>query len=289
MVRTVSALWFSPVKSLHGVDLEEARIGIRGIIDDRMWMVVDANTKVFLTQRQIPRMALIHQSLDRGGLGLSASSRKLAVSSSASAEDHYEVGIGFKELKWYPAVDCGEDAADWLSEFLERAVRLVRFPGKGVRYAPRGTARIAWHDGYPFLIASKASLEERNRRGNAVPMSRFRPNITVAGTEAHEEDHWRKIKIGDVVFEGMTLCGRCAVVNTNQETGERDPSGSTSQNFRTLSHYRQLKTLLEGEAYQKYSFYEEDDPNKICFARNFNHRGTGTIWVGDNVEVLEWD
>jgi MOSC domain-containing protein len=58
----VSALHFYPVKSCAGTALQQAEIGPRGIAHDREFMVVGADHR-FLTQRELPRLALIGPKL----------------------------------------------------------------------------------------------------------------------------------------------------------------------------------------------------------------------------------
>ncbi len=55
----VSKLCFYPVKSLHGITVDEAELTVRGLKYDRNWMITD-ETGHFLTQRIIPKMASIH-------------------------------------------------------------------------------------------------------------------------------------------------------------------------------------------------------------------------------------
>jgi uncharacterized protein YcbX len=55
-------------------------------------------------------------------------------------------------------------------------------------------------DGYPFLVTSEASLAELNRRlqaaGHApVGIERLRPNLVLAGVEAHDEDRLAELRI----------------------------------------------------------------------------------------------
>ena len=42
-------------------------------------------------------------------------------------------------------------------------------------------------------------------------MDRFRPNITVRGTEAWAEDSWKALKIGSIGFSSSMPTGRCTV------------------------------------------------------------------------------
>jgi uncharacterized protein YcbX len=52
-------------------------------------------------------------------------------------------------------------------------------------------------------------------------MERFRPNLVVSGTEAWAEDGWRRVRIGEVTFRVVKLCGRCVVTTLDQESGGR--------------------------------------------------------------------
>ncbi|WP_404814087.1 MOSC domain-containing protein [Kitasatospora fiedleri] len=87
-------------------------------------------------------------------------------------------------------------------------------------------------DGFPLLLTTTASLDELNariaadhpddpRKGAALPMERFRPNLVVSGTAPWAEDGWRRIRVGGLEFRVAKPCGRCVVTTTDQETGER--------------------------------------------------------------------
>jgi uncharacterized protein YcbX len=52
--------------------------------------------------------------------------------------------------------------------------------------------RVSLADGYPLLLATQASLDLLNERLRVpVGIERFRPNLVISGTAAHEEDNWR--------------------------------------------------------------------------------------------------
>src|SRR5688572_27762421 len=67
----VSGLFIYPVKSLRGFSVSRAEIDALGFVGDRRFMVVDENGS-FLTQRTLPRMALIETQLTDDTLMLSA-------------------------------------------------------------------------------------------------------------------------------------------------------------------------------------------------------------------------
>ena len=62
---TVSRLFVHPVKSCAGVALHEAALMDTGLDLDRAWMVVDEGGQ-FVTQRELPRMALICAASNSG-------------------------------------------------------------------------------------------------------------------------------------------------------------------------------------------------------------------------------
>ena len=55
---TIERLFVYPVKSCAGIEVQQALLTEAGLDLDRAWMVVD-DEGVFLTQRTLPRMALI--------------------------------------------------------------------------------------------------------------------------------------------------------------------------------------------------------------------------------------
>jgi len=65
----VRSLLFYPVKSCAGINLTTSEIGLRGIKNDRIFMLVD-NEGTFLTQRKCPKMALVRTALREGILTL---------------------------------------------------------------------------------------------------------------------------------------------------------------------------------------------------------------------------
>ena len=58
----ISGLYVYPIKSCAGVAVQDAILTETGLEFDRAWMVVDDKGE-FLTQRELPRMALIQPTL----------------------------------------------------------------------------------------------------------------------------------------------------------------------------------------------------------------------------------
>ena len=136
-------------------------------------------------------------------------------------------------------------------------------------------------DGFPVLIASEASLEALNQKlvkgGNEkIPMRRFRPNIVVKGNslKPFEEDQWKVIAIGNVVFAIVKACPRCKQSCTDQATGVVSPQ---MEPLTTMASFRRSKG-------------DKPSNGSVFFAQNAIPIGKlegETIQVGDSVQVLE--
>ena len=59
----ISEINIYPIKSLKGISLDSAVVEARGLQNDRRWMLVDENNQ-FLSQREIPAMALVKIGID---------------------------------------------------------------------------------------------------------------------------------------------------------------------------------------------------------------------------------
>ena len=245
----IGQLWVHPVKSCAGVRVPAARLLLTGLEGDREWMVVDTEGE-FVSQRELPRMALVqprldgtHLHLDAPGLPTITLPRHAPRTASAMTVRVWDDTV--------PALDLGEAAAQWLSQCLGQQpdtpaglqqLRLVQFDTARAATRPR-LSSAKWTggqavpnqfgDGFPLLVASQASLDGLNTRLNAqglpvVDMRRFRPNLVLAGVEAHDEDRLEGLAIeaeahGTThrVFVALTKpCARCPIPDVNPDTAE---------------------------------------------------------------------
>ena len=271
----LSALLIHPVKSLRGCAVGSAAIDERGIVGDRRFMVTGPDG-AFLTQRTLPRMALVATRLDDEHLTLHAAGHGSVRVQRAGDPGADRIRVSVWQSEGLLAEDCGEEAAAWLSGFLAARCRLVRAGAdfrRPVRRAPAGFGdrQVGFADAFPGLLLSEASLAGLNDRlvengAEAVPMDRFRPNLVIAGATPHAEDAWNRVRIGDIFFRSAGPCARCVVTTTDQETGERGP-----EPLRTLAGYRR----------------DPAKPEDVNFGLNVIPETTGgTIRVGDPVTVF---
>ena len=263
---TLSAISIYPVKSLRGCDTPAAQVERMGLEGDRRLMLVDPQGR-FLTQREHARMALIRPSLENDHFRLEAPGRKPFSGRLRHSGQHMNVEIWSSSA--VDAVDQGDEAAEWLSSFLEMPARLVRMAPDYKRqvsqeYAVNTDDHVSFADAYPLLIISQPSLDDLNSRlETPILMNRFRTNLVVSGCEPFAEDTWKRIRIGSVTFALVKLCARCNVPTINQETGEsgKEPS-------KTLATYRKMN-------------------GKIMFGVNIIPLNTGRIETGQEVVILE--
>lgn len=74
MVIEISQLNFYPIKSCRGTTLDTAEVGLRGLLHDREWLIVNAELNNMITQREVAKMCLINPEIlaDENALKLSA-------------------------------------------------------------------------------------------------------------------------------------------------------------------------------------------------------------------------
>lgn len=244
----IASLHVYPVKSCRGIDLQRARVTATGLEWDRRWMIVDANRR-FVSQRENPRLAGITVTVG-SALRLSASGLpELAVDPRHGGE-RYDVRIWDDVV---PGIDAGDDVADWLLAALGAPLRLVRIDDAAGRnaepaFAGPGPNPVTFADAYPFLLISKASLEDLNHRLPApLPMNRFRPNIVVEGVPAYAEDAMSVFRFGRVAIRGVKLCTRCSITTTDQETFVRDAAQEPLRTLKTYRYDRALRGVVFGQ------------------------------------------
>lgn len=230
---TVSSLFLHPIKSCAGIAVDEALLVDTGFEFDRAWMVVDAEAREFVSQRELPRMALVQPTLRTSDLLLRAPGMLALHLQLDAVEAPLRVRVWDDEVAAY---DMGDLAAQWFSDFLGRRVRLARFDPEAKRLSSAQwtgdiEARNAFSDGFPLLVASTASLAELNRRlatagQGPVAMNRFRPNVVIDGLrDPHGEDFIDTLTLaspdGDIVLKLVKPCGRCTIPDVDPVTAEQ--------------------------------------------------------------------
>ena len=252
----IAALHYYPLKSARGIELERARLTNAGFEDDRRWMLISGAGR-FLTQRELPRLALLEARLSPGELLLTAPQQP-QISIPLSRQGQRRTVTVWRDQ--CEAFDEGDEVAAWLQAFLGCECRLVRFDPAHRRLSEREwsgefEADVRFSDGFPILVLNSASLADLNQRLVVpLPLNRFRPNLVLEGLQPYDED-----RIDELLGDGVRLklvkpCTRCRITATNQDTGEFEGD----EPLRTLRSYR-YDARLHGVCFGQNAIVVEGD------------------------------
>jgi uncharacterized protein YcbX len=266
----ITSLHTYPVKGCHRIDHDVARVEPWGLAGDRRWLMVDADG-VGITQRIAPRLTQLRVRPRPGGLELTAPGMPdLSVDEPADGPKEF-----VRVFSSHLATPGRIAETAWTSEFLGRPAKLVWQADAGSRAVGGREAEgepVSFADGYPMLLANEASLSALNdwlveAGEEAVPMTRFRPNLVIGGAPAWAEDDWSdrevRLRAGDVVLRAGPGCPRCLVTTIDQESGEKG-----KEPLRILGRYRNIG-------------------GGLLFAINLIPASGGSLRVGDEVTVLD--
>jgi uncharacterized protein len=254
----VAELWRYPVKSLGGERLEQANIGSRGMLGDRLWAVRDLGRDVTASARQLPVL-------------LTATARYTGpIAPDAGPGNVPEIEIAFPDGTVLSSNDDGVHGK--LSELAGRDVRLTALPPaedtslhKLSRAERSETRSPAWLraafgvaddeklpdlsmvrvtdmvnftrystppgmfvDLAPVHVMSKTSLTTIGAEiGTELDVRRFRPNVLLALDDSGDglpESHWTgaSLAVGGAVLDVMMPTVRCVVPSRAQPGFEVD-------------------------------------------------------------------
>ncbi|GKC12749.1 mitochondrial amidoxime reducing component 2-like protein [Tanacetum coccineum] len=252
VVVKVKSIFIYPIKSCKGISVSQAPLSPTGFVWDRHWVVVNSRGRG-CTQRVEPKLALIQVELPREAFSLGWVPTKTSymvvrapgmVELKVSMTKPSLSSDGVSVWEWTgSALDEGDEAAKWFTEFLGKPSRLVRFNEESEtrpidpQYATGYNVKFT--DAFQFLLISQASLDAVNEQlKEPVSINRFRPNIFVDGCEPFAEDLWKQIKINEMNFQGVMLCPRCKVPTINQEDATQG-----SEPTETMMKFRSAKAL----------------------------------------------
>jgi len=261
----LSQIFIYPIKSLAGISVSDWPVDRNGLQYDRKWMLVDSEGQ-FLSQRRLPKMALLRTRIDADALIVSAAG-------------HSELNLPLQPMDGEDLAvriwrdDCiarlvSDKANAWFSAILDMDCRLVYHPDHRQRqvdqkYAAPGD-QTAFSDGFPFLLIGENSLHSLNQQlSETIDMPRFRPNLVIADCSAYAEDTWRRIAINHIEFRLPKPCSRCSVPTIDPTTA--------------LTGKEPLATL---NRLRKWN-------NQVYFGQNALHGNQGSLSVGQQVLILE--
>jgi MOSC domain-containing protein len=241
LIGKVAALWRYPVKSMLGEKLDEASVGLRGIVGDRAFALREAETGRVLSAKKYPKLFTMSAGYE----------------SSPEGEAPAPVRITLPDGKIIHPDD--PDASQTLSAILGRAVR-IEWAERGQTYLaaidaatvfggiptsqifpelktttlpdffplPEGT----FFDSAPIHVLASATLKHLSRIAGGdsrFDQRRFRPNIYVESegvADGFVEDEWLggMLEVGESVkIGGMKPALRCVMTTHPQTDLPEDP------------------------------------------------------------------
>jgi uncharacterized protein YcbX len=245
----IAQLWIYPIKSCGGIRVPQALLTPTGLAHDREWMVVDLDGE-FVTQRELPHMALIQPELVSDSAPTHTPEPQLRLTHPRMPSLLVNCPAPVLPTKvrvWDDVVwahDQGNEPANWLSGALNQPVRLVRRAPTTQRqvhdrWCQGAHVGAAFADAYPLLVTTlqaqqrlQAALQGTDLAAN---LQRFRANMVLDGLEAHDEDFVQGLELeGGAHIQLAKPCVRCPIPNVDPQTALVD-----SRISQALSTYRQ--------------------------------------------------
>ncbi len=205
LVATVAQLYFYPVKSMAGIPLQEAHVGLDGILGDRQYAFVHTNQAAtnsfpWMTARQSSRMLLYQPQL-----------AQMPTPDDQEPAVHVRTPDGSVREVNDPAL-CKEIASlNGNPLFLLKSNR-GNFDAQHLSF---------------FSLSSVAALAEE--AGAPIDPRLFRANIYMQPISGRpfDEENWagHLLQIGEQAMAAVTKRdGRCMIVNLNPESAEQNPA-----------------------------------------------------------------
>lgn len=258
MKYVVKELYIYPIKSLAGISVESAKAEEMGFENDRRWMLIDKENQ-FITQRKYPQLTQFYPEIKECKIAILHQNTTHEFFIEESLEEPILSTVWDDETKVF---EVNKATSKWFSEALGFECKLVKIANNGDRKHHSSkldtTLNVSLADGYPYLLIGSESLNFLNEKlEEKITMARFRPNIVISSSVAHEEDSFDTFQIGTLKFKNAKPCGRCIMINNNPLNGivKKEP-------LHTLSTYRKVD-------------------NSILFGTNVMCLNEGEIRVGD--------
>lgn len=195
-----SKLIIYPVKSLAGIVLNPWQINEKCFRYDRKWMIVDKKGQC-LTQRRLPRMALIKTALTDEQLILSVPQQQdLRLPLIPAYDDEPLYGATWCDPSDVSSVSLYADS--WLSRFLNIECRLIFLPDFDDECAEDDNTHTSEEDG--LSTVNMATATEKNQR---VSPRYVRDDITVAVCKTTPLSFGKEIFIGFVNLNDISSRG----------------------------------------------------------------------------------
>lgn len=259
----ITELNLFPIKSTKAYRVEQAFVQPQGLNFDREFMVTELDG-TFITARKEQELYNLAAFPISTGVVICHQNGSQCV---AHYRDFSQQQLSEVWGTQFPSWVANDAVNHWLSEIFQRSVQLRWLGENPARCVQNfGEHPMSFADSNPLLLTSEKSLKQVNQWSPVpVTMPQFRANIVIDGVQAFEEEQWKKVKIGEVVFQVARCCTRCILITRNLETLELDPD---AEPFRTLKKQH------------------TNEQGKPIFGIHLVPQNSGVIRVGDLVQPL---
>jgi uncharacterized protein len=202
-IATVTRLYIYPVKSMAGVPVEEAHVGVNGLLGDRRYAFVRAeqsatNSFPWMTARQAARMLLYRPRF-----------AQLPTPEQSEPAVQVRTPEGAELAVSDPALH------QELAEKFQQSLFLLN-DATGIFDCQHMSI---------FSLATGRALAEES--GSSIDLRQFRANVYIEPASGHafEEEQWagRVVRIGNEVLAAVTNRDtRCMMINLNPDTVAQD-------------------------------------------------------------------
>jgi uncharacterized protein len=266
IVGAVAGLWRFPVKSMGGERLEQAELTEHGLVGDRAYALIDANTGKVVSAKSVKlfpdlfncRAAFVEPPRSGGELppvqitlpnGTSVTSDSSDVDRVLSAYFRRDVTLAraapedFTIDQYHPDIE-DVDPAGYRDTFVEQKLGSAFFAQAGL---PSPLPADSFLDLFPVSVLTTSTLEQLSelRPQSRFDQRRFRMNVIVDTKEGgFVENDWvdHELTIGDAVRLGVALPDpRCVMTTLAQEELPKD-----TEVLRTLTRHNRVQVGAAG-------------------------------------------
>jgi MOSC domain-containing protein len=266
IVGAVAGLWRFPVKSMGGERLEQAELTEHGLVGDRAYALIDANTGKVVSAKSVKlfpdlfncRAAFVEPPRSGGELppvqitlanGTSVTSDSSDVDRVLSSYFRRDVTLAraapddFTIDQYHPDIE-DVDPAGYRDTFVEQKLGSAFFAQAGL---PSPLPADSFLDLFPVSVLTTSTLEQLSelRPQSRFDQRRFRMNVIVDTKEGgFVENDWvdHELAIGEAVRLGVALPDpRCVMTTLAQEELPKD-----TEVLRTLTRHNRVQVGAAG-------------------------------------------
>jgi uncharacterized protein YcbX len=204
---TVARLLHTPVKSLKMGEVDQLVLHERGVVDDRIFFLVDDAHQSLNQARRLP-LCQATAAFDGEILSIVLPDGSLVVGETPTGE---RLTAGFDMKSTIEATLVPGPWREALSDWAGEPVRLAR----------AADGRGGW-SGFAASLIGTPTIDALGL--GPIDARRFRMMIQTVGGAPFEEDAWigRDVRVGEAVVRVVEECIRCAVTTVDPDSGERD-------------------------------------------------------------------